>query len=362
MITTANVHYILSVILGLVLLCACTPSEGEQRRYVDRPLRYEDTVHIKGITVADDFPDYTSKEAQQLYDSAAAAGVEWVAITPCGFLNNIDDTVVAWTRWSRRDYVAGIRAARSAGLRVFVKPYIWSMDFWSKKKWTGDIVHNDSIRRAAFFRSYTQWLCDCAAYARDGGAELFCIGLELPKLSGYAAEWRRLIDTLRTVYNGPITYACHGIDEAETLPFADQLSVIGVNIYPSLSRADHPTDADLDSGWANVTRRLQKLSSRNNRRIVLTEAGFRSMERTTWASWEWPEHSSRRTDTSAQRQAYEALARACYGQPWFAGIFWWKVYTDPRKQNEGPDGFSPQGKPAWSAMTRGFREWTTRTP
>jgi hypothetical protein len=56
-----------------------------------------------------------------------------------------------------------------------------------------------------------------------------------------------------------------------------------------------------------------------------------------------------------QRLAYASLAQACYGAPWFGGIFWWKVFTDPSKQNEGRDGFSPQGKPAWRQMGNDMR-------
>jgi hypothetical protein len=333
-----------------VMVCAhCTTDTTSQAAPV---------VHaapMAGVTVADDWPDYATPTAAALYDSLRANNVAWIAITPCGFLDSTFDTDVSWTRWSRRDYAAGIQLAKRHGLKVFVKPYLWSMDFWTKKRWTGDIRHDDSAQRARWFANYTAWLMECARFAEAGKADMFCIGLELPHLSTYTDAWRSVIDSVRSVYHGPLTYASHGLDEAEAIRFWDALDVVGVNIYPTLSREDHPTDDDLRYGWGPVTTRMDRLHRRTSKRIVFTEAGFRSVERAYDTPLEWPEHRPRAVNDEHQRLAYASLAQACYGAPWFGGIFWWKVFTDPSKQNEGRDGFSPQGKPAWRQMGNDMR-------
>ncbi|MCX6139969.1 MAG: hypothetical protein NTX15_03935, partial [Candidatus Kapabacteria bacterium] len=305
---------------------------------------------LQGATVADDFPDYTSDDAGRLYDSLKLAGLSWVAITPCGYMDSTFDTKIGWTAWSKRDYPEGIRNARSHGMKVMIKPYLWSMDFWTKKRWTGDIRFDDKAKREEWFRSYTSWMLQCASYAKDGGADLLCVGLELPHLTPYDVQWRRLIDTIRTVYKGALTYASHGLDEAEAIRFWDALDVVGVNIYPTLSRDDHPTDNDLQNGWKPVCDRLSLLSKKTKRKVVLTEAGFRSVEKAYDKPWEWPEHRPRKINDEHQRQAYASLASACFREPWYGGVFWWKMFTDPRKNNEGRDGFSPQGKSAWYQM------------
>lgn len=328
--------------------CACTQDQ------VSRAAPAVPNAPMRGVTVADDWPDYATDAASVLYDTLRANNVDWIAITPCGFLDSTFDTTVGWTRWSRRDYVAGMTRAKRHGLKVFVKPYLWSMDFWTKKRWTGDIRHDDSVLRRTWFVNYTAWLLECAHFAEAGKADMFCIGLELPHLSTDEQAWRRLIDTLRTVYHGPLTYAAHGLDEAEAIRFWDALDVVGVNIYPTLSREDHPTDDDLRFGWGPVTKRMSELSTRTNKRIVLTEAGFRSVERAYDTPWEWPEHRPRAVNDEHQRMAYASLAQACYNEPWFGGVFWWKVFTDLNKQNEGRDGFSPQGKAAWTQMGTDF--------
>ena len=342
------------VLITFIVIFSVGCQQNSTRGETPKPSQLKSplTYPLKGATVADDFPDYTSEDAGRLYDSLKAAGIEWVAITPCGFIDSTFDTSIGWTAWSRRDYSAGIRNAINHGMKVMVKPYVWSMDFWTKKRWTGDIAFADSTGRNAWFQSYTTWILQCAAYARIGGAELFCVGLELPNLTPYTHEWTSLIDAVRAVFPGALTYASHGLDEAESITFWDHLDVVGVNIYPTLSRDDHPTEDDLQNGWIPVTKRLEGLHTKTKLKIILTEAGFRSVERAYEKPWEWPEHRPRPVNDEHQRQAYASLAHACYGKPWYGGIFWWKMFTDPRKKNEGRDGFSPQGKSAWKQMYR----------
>lgn len=332
-----------TLVLGIVCmtLCACTP-------------RHEEVV-MKGVTIADDFPDYTSDACARLCDSLHRAGVTWVAITPCGFLDSTQSTAVKWTWFSRRDYARAIRMITSKGMKVLVKPYLWSKDFWHKQEWTGMIRHDDTASRAAFFASYRTWLLDIMRQAEAGGAGMVCIGLELPQLSTDEHAWRSLIKESRAIYHGKLTYASHGIDEASNIRFWDALDVIGVNIYPSLSNAPSPTDKAVRNGWKPILAALQHLSAVNgNKKIAFTEAGFRSVERATFSPWEWPEHRPRAVRHEEQVQAYRLLAEQTYHQPWFGGIFWWKVFTDPEMENEGPDGFSPQGKPAWRQMSDDF--------
>jgi len=310
---------------------------------------------MNGITIADDFPDYTSSACASLCDSAIKAGVTWVAITPCGFIDSTQSTHVQWSRWSRRDYVSAIRMMKKKGLHVFVKPYLWSMDFWRKQEWTGMIQHDGDSSRGAFFASYRVWLLDVMRDAEAGGADMVCIGLELPHLSIDEKAWRSMIAACREVFHGKLTYASHGIDEASAIRFWDALDVIGVNIYPSLSPEFAPSDANVRAGWKPILAALHKLSSRNgSKKIVLTEAGFRSVERAMFSPWEWPEHRPRAVTFEEQVQAYRLLAEQVYPQSWYGGIFWWKVFTDPTENNEGRDGFSPQGKPAWKQMSEDF--------
>lgn len=308
-----------------------------------------------GVTIADNPPDYTSVSCKLLVDSLIASSVSSVAITPCGFLDSIQSVTVQWTNWSRRDYVTAIKTLKSRGLTVFVKPYLWCHDFWTKKLWTGDIDHPDSVRRSAFFQSYSNFILDNARDAQAGGADILCIGLELPRLSSDERAWRMLIRDIRRVYSGKLTYAAHGLSEARLIRFWDGLDYVGINAYPTLSTSQAPSMEELEQGsrvfCADVRRFWDSLGRPE---ILLSEVGFRSVERAWYAPWEWPEHKPRNVNVEHQALAYQAFGRVVMNEPWLRGVYWWKVFTDEKDTDEGADGFTPQRKPAWAVMRNLF--------
>lgn len=351
-----NTRYAVQATACALLLVACTrhtPQVKEQTPEKSVAPAIQSLLPIAGVTIADDFPDYTSEQCKQLCDTLRAAHTQWVAIVAAGYLPSTTATTITWTNWSRRNYAEGIRTVKQRGLRVLFKPYLWSHEFWTKKMWTGVIVQPDSTQRRQWFASYTTWMLDNARYAQQGKADMLCIGLELPGMCMYEREWRALIDTVRTVYSGALVYAAHGMQEAKQMRFWDALDCVGVNIYPTLSASPHPTDDELRNGWQSYQKECAALFTALGKPIIFTEAGFRSVVGAAYKPWEWPEHAARPANDKQQEQAYKILAEQCYHQPWFGGIFWWKFFTAP-EQNEGPDGFSPQGKPAFAQMARDF--------
>jgi hypothetical protein len=55
---------------------------------------------------------------------------------------------------------------------------------------------------------------------------------------------------------------------------------------------------------------------------------------------------------------YRALSR----EPWWMGVFWWKVYSDGRTAAAGERGFNLLGTPAQKAVVDGFREMAAGRP
>ncbi len=314
------------------------------------------TAVYKGVTIADNPPDYESDACMRLSDSLLASGVSSVAITPCGYLDSVNSVNVRWIQWSKRDYVAGIRRLKQRGFTVLLKPYLWSKDFWTKRKWTGDIAHSDSSRRKQFFASYKQFMLDNARFAQEGGADVLCVGLELPKLANDEYAWRDIIADVRRVYSGKLTYAAHGLGEARQIKFWDALDIVGINAYPTLSDEEQATEADLERGSKAFCSQVGEFWEEHQRpNIVFTEVGFRSVERAWYSPWEWPEHAPRAVNLQHQALAYRVFGRVITRQPWFGGVYWWKVFTDEQRPDEGPDGFTPQGKPAWQELRAMFQ-------
>lgn len=125
--------------------------------------------------------------------------------------------------------------AHALGLSVMLKPMLTGLDGTNQ----GELRPSNP---AAFFASYKAELLDFARVAEQSGVESLSIGNELSKLSGpeYRSYWVDLIDSLRTVYHGDLTYAA-ATDEAINVSFWDKLDVIGINAYPPLTTQLDPS-------------------------------------------------------------------------------------------------------------------------
>lgn len=286
---------------------------------------------------------------------ALAVGATWIAQTPFGWMERPDEPGVRLATsgrvyWGEQDkgLVATHRLARAAGLRSALKPHLWIHD-----SWPGAVSMKSEEDWAAWFASYSTFLLHYAGLAESEGMDLLVIGTELKSTTATReADWRRLIASVRQVYHGPLTYAANW-DEVEAVPFWDALDLIGVDAYFPLttarSRAGSPETAQsLVEAWQPVLHRLESLSQRFGRRVLFTEAGYRSVARCTERPWE-SEGSD--ADPSCQAVAFEALFSALEQRPWSAGVWVWKWFPHRETAPSRPD-FSPQALPAERVLAR----------
>ena len=249
-----------------------------------------------------------------------------------------------------------VRTIHSLGMKAIIKPHIWAGDFWSGE-WSGDIRMRSDADWAAWFRSYQDFILHFAELARVSGADAFCIGCELGETTKARPDrWRAVIAEVRKVYHGPITYAANWHEEYEKVSFWDALDWIGVNAYFELSDAKTPTSDEIERAWRPIKSRMREVSRRYGRPLVLTEVGFRSVDQPAKNTSAWPELDfGRHVNPEAQRACYEGTFRALWGEPWLAGIYWWKYYSAPG--GEGPEeaDFTPAGKPAEGVLARYYR-------
>lgn len=171
-------------------------------------------------------------------------------------------------------------------------------------------------------------------------ADLFCVGVELEKLSKYPGEWQNLIADVRELYPGPLVYAANFGDEVERIEFWDALDYIGIDEYYSL-----PDSLSTDKLRAKV----EAVQKRFQKPVIFTEVGFPSMEAANRDPWDG---RPRKLSLELQARCYEQIFRAFYDKPWFQGMYWWKVGTNG--YGGSTDGsHTPWGKPAMDVL----REW-----
>jgi hypothetical protein len=247
--------------------------------------------------------------------------------------------------------VAAITNLQAQGIKVALKPQVDSQD----GIWRGQFEPTDP---AAWFASYQTFIVHYATIAQAQGADLFVIGCELKTLSGtaYASNWTTIINAIRAVYSGPITYASNASgsnDEFDSVSFWDQLDLIGVDGYFPLTNHADPTIAQLVSAWTTAAGNVGGFAPETELRnlqlahpslpLIFTELGYMS----TAGANEQPYNYSLTGayDPTEQQNCYEAFFEVFSQQSsWVKGVFWWDWTVSPPPTDDTK--YSPQNKPA----------------
>lgn len=234
--------------------------------------------------------------------------------------------------------------AKAAGLSVILKPHVDVLD----DSYRGEIQPSD---RQVWFRSYDRFIDHFASYAASKQIDLFVAGTELKTMSGDTEPWRTVIQTIRSRYTGPVTYAANW-DEVDQVQFWDDLDAIGVDAYYPLSEEGGPTPtaAGLVSAWKSVADQLRAKSEQWQRPVLITEVGYPSQVGATAKPYEVTDQPP---DQAIQAMAYRATFDALSGSDWLKGISWWSWRADPSPEEKLDVDYSPEGKRAQGELARG---------
>lgn len=241
-------------------------------------------------------------------------------------------------------------AAQALGMAVMLKPHVWL-----RASWPGEIEMGSEDEWNTFFENYYRWIRHYALIAEMYDIDILCIGVEMGKATvGRESRWVDLIDRLRSVYGGRLTYAANWGEEFEQLSFWDHLDYIGVDFYYPLSSKVDATDEDLLVGARAALDIVDEVSERHDVPAIVTEVGYTSSP----APWTRPYERMRATvpDEDAQARCYEAFFRGLQGRERIVGVYWWKWPSFLEFGGPSHTGFSPNRKKAESVV----RDWFMR--
>jgi hypothetical protein len=290
-------------------------------------------------------------------DTLKATNATWISLLTTAYQDTINSTAITFSgpeTPTDASLERIIQRAHSLGLRVLLKPHVDLAN--DPAHYRGEIGPAFTAADwTAWFASYRPFILHYAAMAARTQCEMFSVGCELGTTAVHADEWRRIVTEVRAVYSGPLTYADNQVEsDPNAVTWWDAVDDIGQDAYPTLTQNVHPTVDDLCAGWEPFRQKLQQLSEKWGKPLLLTEIGARSILGGAQNPWDWQRQGP--VDLVVQSNFYEAALRMCAGQSWLAGMFWWQWSPDPADGGPTDTGYSPHGKPAEDVL----RSWYGR--
>lgn len=328
-------------------------------------------LDYQGVSYASWFNgDFATLDSKIVFDSLAGLGTNSVAITSTFYTDGLRSSAVIndpSATESRENLAIAIQDAHARGLDVMLKPHLDPYD----GQWRGQIEPRDI---ETFFKNYHAMILDQAQLAQDHGVALLSLGTELDQLTTaeYLPYWTKIIEDVRAIYDGDLTYSAHWVDPA-SVAIWDQVDIIGINPYVPLGDDPDAGPEAFADAWSATPREGSKIDDFYDGRspiayfsdiaaewgkdILFTELSYTSTDRGS----SFPGYSDPNGQVNMQSQAdlYQAFFDVWMadGAPdWMSGVFFWNWY--PHADLDQVEGWArdltPQGKPAEAVIDTWF--------
>lgn len=313
-------------------------------------------VFIKGMTYGWDSirGAYRTSEAVESLKNLKETGSEWIALSFYTLQETYHSTEITFDysyTMTDRDIEFAVRQAKELGLKICLKPVVNCKDGLWRARIGFPEEANDKWEK--WFTSYTSFLIHYAELAEELECEMFCVGCEMVGTESRTEQWHQVIDKVRGVYSGPLTYnANHGKEEG--IEWFDKVDIIGTSAYYPVGEKPGDTEENMIKNWVKVKEKMIKLHQKFNKPILFVEIGCRSAAGCATMPWDFL-HKDLSFSDEEQANFYSSVMKVFWDEPWFAGFFWWDWSTKlyPLDKARSNRGFDIYGKKAEEVL----KEW-----
>ena len=309
---------------------------------------------------------YGSRAWLESLDDAKDLGANTIAITPTSFIYDKNSTNIYRTSKTEpdADVAQALIDANANGFKTVLKPHI---DLGTGE-WRGRL---DPPNKTAFFDNYKKYIVDYAKIAQKGGADILVLGTELDHLahSEHRGEWREIIDAVRKVYKGDLTFASNWDGKAEIW---DMVDIIGINPYVKLDTDGNGSVSEYARAFKSPIRDgflssqiggkspfdfWKGLAEKYKKPVMFTEVGYRSVDRAATDPASFRLNGAK--DENEQAQLFEAFFQTFNNQSWVNGAMIWDWSVDRGADEVKSDwgkSFSIEGKRAEAVVDRYYTD------
>lgn len=287
-----------------------------------------------------------------IVDLAVSYGMDCITLLPFTFLTNYNDNNIITFYDKDQSLIECIQLAKSKGLKVNLKCHIVPKD----KVWQKYVDPSDP---SIFFPNLIEFEKHYARIAEQYGCEIFCIGEENSILSAkYREYWVQLINAVRSVFNGKITYGCNfatATDEQTTCVFLDQLDIIGLDNYTPISVGlKTPYSLAKEMCGEIVYNRVMNVYNTYKKPIMFTEFGFGK-----WGGgclipngenvWDYTPSNQRDLE---MYNGMKATLDVFKNKDWFVGFWYWSE----KQTNNAGNALSILNTPSVRNLIKEYKE------
>jgi len=204
---------------------------------------------------------YNSRSNLELIAKAKNAGANYLLVR--AFYNCDDDgNLIGDDEEAMSCLKEAVSTAHNHGIRIFLTPFVESMEFWPERKWELSV------------EEWTAAVLKWARFAEENGVELFAPGFEMALIMDKeeARDWfEAILPQIRQVYNGRVAFA--------EIPWGEQWDYIdggnaftgydcaGITIFPWKDydgKSDIRGFDDVRSFVEDRARRLDEIAEKYN--------------------------------------------------------------------------------------------------
>lgn len=237
-----------------------------------------------------------------------------------------------------------IQHAHQKHLRVILMPIVL-LDNPIGDEWRGTLAPRSWDD---WFDSYRDMMNQFAWISQGNGVDMLVVGSELVSSEKHDEQWTRTIQSIRKVYKGRLTYSSNW-DHYTSVPFWDQLDVIGMNSYWKLGDDRNVTLPEIKMRWLKIQGDLHRFIEKEHKPLMFLEVGWCSLANAASEPWDYTKVDEP-IDLDLQKRLYEGFFQSWYGIPWLGGFSIWEWTPG----GGGPDdrGYTPDNKPAGQVLKK----------
>jgi hypothetical protein len=204
-----------------------------------------------------------------------------------------------------------------------------------------------------WWEDYGNYILYYATLAQANKVEIFMVGSELLSTEGQADRWDALIDQVRGVYKGYLSYSANW-DHYGAVRFWDKLDIIGMTSYYDLSGSKDPTLEVLTESWQKIKKDLLDWQGKQGKPLLLTEVGWPNQATAAAQPWNYY-GAADKPDPELQKRCFEAFFNAWADEPALGGYLVWEWRCGDWPTSPAEDtSYCPMDKPAMEVITKNF--------